>query len=447
MSSGAVSPPVGNAESEKRLPQPSRFLARQPILNARSEVVAYELLFRSGWENCFQGEPNAATMQTLDQFLYMGIESLTDNQLAFVNCTRESLVGRLVTVLPCRTTVLEILETIEPDAELLAACLELRRMGYQFALDDFVPRKEMRPLVEIASYIKVDFRISDASQRREIRRMIRGSKAALLAEKVEDQEEFAVARAEGYTHFQGYFFCRPKVFANREIPPNRINYLRLMAELARQPLDLAEVIRIVRLETSLCYRLLRLANSPLLGIRNDVTSVRDAFMLVGEDRFRALASVAASCVMGEGQPTALITLSVERARFCELLAPLIEENPTEQFLLGLLSLLDAMLQTPMESIAQALPLRAEAKAALLGSGQSGRCAALFNSKPRIRGLGKLRLCCSRGRCERRNTGPALLRIRAVGSRYGGLKPVGPDQRQWRTKKGGTNGTLSVPGGQ
>jgi EAL and modified HD-GYP domain-containing signal transduction protein len=367
MGIGEVCPTTGDAEDRGRPPQPSRFLARQPILNARSEVVGYELLFRAGWENCFQGESDAATRQTLDQVLYMGIESLTHNQLAFVNCTREALVGRLVTVLPCRTTVLEILETVEPDAEVMEACRELRKMGYQIALDDFVPRPEMHPLIEVASYIKVDFRLSDARERREIYRMTRDSYAALLAEKVEDQEEFNVARGEGCEYFQGYFFCRPKVFVNRVIPPNRANYLRLMIELTRKSLDLREVVRIVSMEASLCYRLLRLANSPLWGRRNDVTSVQDAFMLVGEDRFRALASLAASCVMSENQPSALTSLSVERARFCELLAPLIGENPTEQFMLGLLSLLDAMLQTPMELIVRSLPLREEAKAALLGT--------------------------------------------------------------------------------
>lgn len=167
MALGEVCQPISDAENKGRLPQPSRFLARQPILNARSEVVAYELLFRAGWENCFQGESNAATLQTMDQLLYMGIESLTNNQLAFVNCTREALVGRLVTVLPSQTTVLEILETVEPDAEVMEACRELRKMGYQIALDDFVPRPEMHPLIEMASYVKVDFRLSDARERRD----------------------------------------------------------------------------------------------------------------------------------------------------------------------------------------------------------------------------------------------------------------------------------------
>jgi EAL and modified HD-GYP domain-containing signal transduction protein len=344
-----------------------RFLARQPILNANREVVGYELLFRTGWENYFNGEREEATRRTLDNYLYMGMESLANNRLAFVNCTREALVGRWVTLLPPKTTVLEIMETVEPDAEVLEACMDLRKMGYLLALDDFVPLPSMQPLVEIASYVKVDIRLSDAETRRRIRSVMRASPAALLAEKVEDQEDFKVAIAEGYEFFQGYFFCRPKIIANREIPASRMNYLRLLIELTREPLNLREVIRIVQLEPSLSYRLLLLANSARWSRRADVTSIQDAFILVGENRFRALVSVAASCVVSQQQTPALICLSLERARFCELLAPLIGENPSEQFMLGLLSLLDAMLEVPMDTIARSLPLREQAKAALLGA--------------------------------------------------------------------------------
>jgi c-di-GMP-related signal transduction protein len=355
------------ATNPSPISQPSRFLARQPILDARRKVVGYELLFRSGWENCFRGDRDAATRETLDNYVYMDIESLTNNGLAFVNCTRQALVDRLVTLLPPKTTVIEILETVAPDVELVAACIELRNMGYRLALDDFVPRPELQPLIEIASYIKVDLRISDAAMRRQIRKMMHGSHAVLLAEKVEDQKDFDTALGEGYEYFQGYFFCRPTIMAHREIQPNRMNYLRLLVELTRNPFNLSEVARIVELEPSLCYRLLRLANSTLWGIRNDVTSVRNAIMLVGEDRFRILVSVAASCVFGQNQRCALVGLSLERARFCELVAPLVGENPTEQFMLGLLSLMDALLDTPMESIARLLPLRGAAKAALLGA--------------------------------------------------------------------------------
>jgi EAL and modified HD-GYP domain-containing signal transduction protein len=356
-------------EKEAAVPpqQINRFLARQPILNGRCEIYAFEVLFRTGWENSFQGDSDASTQQMLDNCLLMGIESIANNHLAFVNCTRESLIQGLVTILPPKTTVLEILETVEPDAELITACVDLRKMGYALALDDFLPRPELQPLVEIASYIKVDFRLSDAAMRQQIYRMTCTSGAAMLAEKVEDQAEFDIARNEGYEFFQGYFFCRPKIVANREIPPNRINYLRLLAELTRQPLNLRNISHIVETEPSLCYRLLRLANSPLWGVRNQITSVHDAFMLVGEKRFRTLASVAASCVLSQEQPPALISLSLERARFCELLAPHVRQNPTEQFMLGLLSVFDAVLEIPMETVAKELPLREEAKAALLGA--------------------------------------------------------------------------------
>jgi c-di-GMP-related signal transduction protein len=346
---------------------PTRFLARQPILDKSRAVIGFELLFRSGWENWFCGESGQATRQMLDNCLWMDMDALTSHSLAFINCTREALVGKLVTLLPPESTVLEILETVQPDPELIKACVALRAMGYRFALDDFLPRRDMQPLVDIASYIKVDFRLSNATQRDEIQALARGSGAVLLAEKVEDQQEFDIALNEGYQCFQGYFFCRPKIIADREIPPNRLNYLRLLVELTRNPLNFHELTRIVQSEPSLCYRLLRLANSALIAARREITSVLGAFMLVGENRFRTLVSIAASGTLGQEQPpAALISLSLERARFCELLAPMIGENSTEQFMLGMLSLVDAVLQISMETIAKSLPLRADAKAALLG---------------------------------------------------------------------------------
>jgi EAL and modified HD-GYP domain-containing signal transduction protein len=331
--------------------------------------MGYELLFRTGWENCFSGEREQAARVTLDNYLCMGIESLANNGLAFVNCTREALVGKWVTLLPPRTVVLEILETVAPDAELLQACADLCKMGYRIALDDFEPLPEMQPLVELASYIKVDMRASDRARRLQIREAVRRSKAALLAEKVESQEDFDVARSEGYKYFQGYFFCYPKIMFNREVPANRINYLRLLVELTRDELDLAEVEKVVQLEASLTYRLLLLANSARWSRRQDVKNIQEAFMVVGESRFRALVSVAASCVLNQNQPPALASLSLERARFCELVAPLVGEDPSEQFMLGLMSLLDATLETPMETVVQSLPLRPEAKAALTGAAE------------------------------------------------------------------------------
>jgi c-di-GMP phosphodiesterase len=358
----AVSTVAGDVD-ESGATTPSRLLARQTIFNGRCEVTGYELLFREGWENSFDGKANEAT---LAQTLFTGIELLTGNKPAFVSCSRASILNNLVTLLPAKSAVIEIVEPGEVDDELMQACVNLREMGYRLALDEFMPRPELAPLIEIADFVKVDFRRSDTYTRRQTYRMVRNTGAALLANRLETQQQFIAARSEGYEFFQGPFFSRPTMVPSRDLPTNRLSYIRLLAELNKKPMNLRDVTDIVQLEPALAYRVLRLANSATFSRGGQVTSIQAAFMLVGEERFRALVSVAASCALAERKSSALISLSLERAQFCKLVAPLAGEDSNEQFMLGLLSLLDTMLEMPMGSIVKPLPLREEAKAALLG---------------------------------------------------------------------------------
>ena len=167
------------------LPLSDRFFARQPIFDSKARLYAYELLFRSGKENSFHGDSDAATRVMLDNFLLFGADTMTGSFKAFINCTREVLVDDLVSLFPPHSMVLEVLENIEPDDAVVTACQKLKRLGYQIALDDYVPRRGMESLIAIADYIKVDFRLCDASIRRVIRQQIHGSKARLVAEKIE----------------------------------------------------------------------------------------------------------------------------------------------------------------------------------------------------------------------------------------------------------------------
>jgi c-di-GMP-related signal transduction protein len=347
-------------------PRQSRFLARQPILDTKLNVVAYEILFRTGWENSFAGDHEDATRQILDNLLVTGADGLSSNTLAFVNCTRNALIGGLFTLLPPRQVVLEILETVEPDEEVISACRALKKQGYRIALDDFYPRDGMEPLIELADYIKIDFRASDADARAEIRRQLEGSGGALLAEKVETEAEFSTALDEGFTYFQGYFFCHPTIVARDEVPLNVLNAAQLMIAISRSPLDHDEIERIVKADAPLCFRLLRLVNSPVYGMRGEIRSVRRALFVLGEDELRKLAAIAIGGSRGPRQPHALTLLSLQRARLCELLAPHLHQDPIEQYLLGLFSLLDAILQSPLEAILKPLPLRPPVRAALLG---------------------------------------------------------------------------------
>jgi c-di-GMP phosphodiesterase len=354
--------PPANPESACR----TRFLARQPILDVRQEVAAYELLFRSGWDNAFSGDDDDSTRQILDSILVLGAASLCSNTLAFVNCTRDALVGSLVTLLPAQFTVLEVLETVKPDTEVVPACRKLKDAGYKIALDDFGPQDGMGPLVEMADFIKVDFRASDRTARKLIRSQLKGSGAALLAEKIEQQDEFNLALDEGYEYFQGYFFSRPSMLVRDEVPLNHLNSMGLLASLSKTPLDQREIERLVLADAPFCFRLMRQVNSPLYGVRDHIDSVQRALVVIGEDEFRKLATVAIAGSLVQERPHALVALSLQRARFCELLAPYLNEDPVEQYLVGLLSLLDVMLQTSMASLVDMLPLRPALRQALLG---------------------------------------------------------------------------------
>jgi c-di-GMP-related signal transduction protein len=344
------------------------FVGRQPIFDAQLQVFGYELLFRSGWENYFIGDSDTATRQLIDNVLLQGLDALALGAKAFVNCTREALTGRLVSFLPPSSTVLEILETITIDAEVISACMDLKSAGYRIALDDFLPGKGSDQLLNIADYVKLDFRASDTEQLAEIQRQLQGTNVSLVAEKIETYEEFEAAAANGYHYFQGYFFSRPSILRHREIPSNRSNYLMLFAALARSSFDLNEIEKLVMAETSLCYRLLRLVNSSGLGIRREVSSVRQALVLIGEDHFRKLATVAMATSLGKepGKSHELILLSLQRARFCELVAPLVQQASAEQYLIGLLSIVDVILEMPMEQVVKMLPLRPAAIAVFLG---------------------------------------------------------------------------------
>jgi c-di-GMP phosphodiesterase len=344
----------------------TRFLARQPIFDKKRNAVAYELLFRSGWENFFSGDPDDSTRQMLDNILIAGTESLSSNTLVFVKCTRESLVGNLAALLPPRRTVLQVSKSVDPDEEVVAACLALKKRGYRLALGGAFLRDETGPLARIADYIKVDFRASDRDSRRRTLATLGNSAAAFVAERVEDEAEFASALEEGFHYFQGYFFCKPAMLARREVQTHHPHYLRLLALLGQSPLDRSEVERIVVSDPPLCFRLLRLANSAIYGRRSEVRSVRRALVVMGDEDFRKLATIVVAGRLSPHRPHELLSLSLQRARLCELLAPHLHQDPGEQYLIGLFSLMDAILEIPMAAILDLIPFRLPVRAALLG---------------------------------------------------------------------------------
>jgi c-di-GMP-related signal transduction protein len=202
-----------------------RFVALQPILDRRRKVFGYEALSRSKWENRFTGDPDTATRTMIDDWLLHGLDELTGGSRTFINCTFEALTGGSFTLLPTRA-VLELLETVEPSPEVVSACRKMKALGYQIALDDFQLSRKMDVLLALADYVKVDFRLTDSDKRRAIVGRLKGLATIPVAEKIETEEEFETAVAEGFRLFQGYSLGAPVLFSNRRIPPLDINHLR-----------------------------------------------------------------------------------------------------------------------------------------------------------------------------------------------------------------------------
>ncbi len=246
----------------------NRFIARQPILDAREKIYAYELLFRSGMEEYFRAaDPDQASSRVIaDSFLTFGIQTLTQGRPAFVNLTRNLLVGDQALVPAKEQVVYEILETVEPDPEVRDACKRLQRHGYRLALDDFVPGDKRTELLDMADFVKVDFRLTTPAQRAQLAESLSDGRRVLVAEKVETWDEFREALEVGYHCAQGFFYRRAEVIAGRDIPASRVNYLRLIRAVNSPDPDFAQIEEGIKREMALCYRLLRYLNSPSVRV-------------------------------------------------------------------------------------------------------------------------------------------------------------------------------------
>jgi EAL and modified HD-GYP domain-containing signal transduction protein len=369
----------GNSASEQPdldLAGGLRYVARQPILDLRGRVHGYELLFRTGPASFFRGDGDLATRTMIDNAVIFGLDQLTGGLPAFVNCTGAALTEGYVNILPPSMTVLELEEGLEATPELIEACRKLKVAGFRLALDDFSWTENVEPLVRLADYIKVDFTELGKVGRRFLRDQLSDAPVALIALKVETQEDYRQACEEGFTLFQGYYFCRPVLQEHRKIPANRIFQIEILELLQDEALDMNKLGQLVKRDPSLTYRILRLVNSSG-AMRQEVRSIDEAMKAVGEEAFRRIATIAITSELSDEQPTEVLRMSYVRGRFCELAATCCALDPTEQYLLGMLSMLPAMMCVPMEELAPALPLRDEIRKALAGADNPERRLLLW----------------------------------------------------------------------
>jgi len=354
---------------ENTLPESTgelRYVARQPILDKHGHVSAYDLLFRNPPQAIVREDADAAIETMLDNEVLFGLEHLTNGLPAFITCNASAITEDLVSVLTPSLTVLGIPSNVEPTPRLIDACRALRARGFRISLDDFVWNQRLLPLIERADYIRTDFRQFGPAEQEQFGKLGLAS-ISLVAQKVDTQDDFPHAVARGFTLFQGSYFCQPVLLKERKIPANRMFHFEIVRELYRDPIDVKKVSQLIRSDASLTFRLLRLANSPLYGVRQEVRSIETAIVMLGEDTFRRAISLAIMSEMNGEQPVEILHMGLLRARFCELGARVFQQDASEQYLLGLFSLLPAILRVPMEEIVSSLPLRGAICAALTGT--------------------------------------------------------------------------------
>ncbi len=342
------------------------FIARQPILNRKKKVYAYELLFRSDKTNSFPGlDGDYATSSLLSSsFFTVGIERIAGGKKAFINFTGDLLLNDIPTLFPQNAIIVEILETVKPNFEIIEKCKYLRNQGYVLALDDFVFRKEFEPLIELAEIIKVDFRLTPLEEIEKMVDRLSAYRCKLLAEKIETYEEFNQALALGFSYFQGYFFAKPEVLKNKEIPPSKLPMLKLIADANTTEFDVEALERLITQDVSISFKLLKYLNSAYFRRLQPISSIRQAIAYLGENGFRLFVSLIAASRLADNKPEELIRISIIRARFLEQIGLEIKVSSSELFMLGLFSFLDAMLDNSMEYLLSKLPLTEDVKDAL-----------------------------------------------------------------------------------
>lgn len=346
-------------------------VARQPILDQRGRVHAYKLSFRGGTQQAANAEQ--AYRAIAETSAHFGLQKpselkkLTGKMPAFLFCPTEALSDQLGKTLPATLTVLEIPGNVEMVPESIAVCEQLKAEGFRFALDHFKSQAQLKPLIDLADYIKVDFDGTSREERRELFEHVRSKPMGMLAKNIDKQASYARAREEGFELFEGYYFCEPVPVRNRRPPVNQVLRIDILRALQQTPLEVHKVSPLVKKDGPLTYQLLRLANSPLWAVRKEIDTIEQALMTVGDDAFRRIATMAIASEFNGNQSPELLCMAMVRGRFCEVASAKRNLDAFIQYLLGLLSLLPAMQGQAMKDIAPTLPFGDEIREALMGT--------------------------------------------------------------------------------
>ena len=352
------------------------FIARQPILDSKGSLVAYELLFRKrqGDTQCSIIDDMQATAQVLDNAINnIGITNLIGNHKAFVNCSYDLLISDILYILDPKIFVLEILEAVQIDDKIIEAVKNFREKGYTIAIDDFVPSidefKRILPLLPFTNIVKLEYPQIPLGDIEKTVKSLHQKGIKVLAEKIETEVDFNICRAANCDYYQGYFFAKPENLNSDKIDINSFGALQLLRSVYEH-LEIEELNSEFKQQPELSVNLVKYLNSAHFALREQVKSIKHAISLLGYDNLKRwlliLAYANKQSDLVEQSP--LLNNAIHRGTFFEEVSKLmnLDKNVADKaYLMGLISHLDALYKVSMQSILEQLPLDMEINNALL----------------------------------------------------------------------------------
>lgn len=345
------------------------YIARQPILDRQKNVYGYELLFRNSLRNEFPDiHPDEATSKLLlQQHLIGDIRTVCLGKTAFINFHTNTLLHKFPGFLQSESVCIEVLETVDVSKDLVSACKKASDLGYRIALDDHDFQDKWDQLLPYVSLIKVDIQQQPLITLPARMKPFKEHNVPMLAERVETKEEYDRCCELGFEYFQGFYFEKPEIVKRKVLAPQQMILMELLAAVHQVEVDFQQVSEIIRNDLSLTYSLLKFVNSAAFNKGREIKDIRHAVTFVGEKELKKYVALVALANVGKDQPEELVTKSLTRAHFMAELERVSvgESTNNASFMTGLLSLLDVLLRTPMESILERLPMSKAINAAIL----------------------------------------------------------------------------------
>lgn len=345
------------------------YVARQPIFDCQGDVIAYELLYRDNEANFYANnlqDSVATSILLLNSYLNFGISLLTDNKKGFVNFGPNLILEDIPKLLSKETIVIELLESVKPTKELINKIIQLKEEGYIIALDDYVSGYPYEELLDLCDIIKVDFIDNTEHQIRRICGELKAKNKILLAEKVETQEEFDWASKIGFEFFQGYFFAKPVVISSKKLEGTAYNYMQILKELDQPVPDYIKISNVIESDASLAYKLLKLVNSSFSLVDN-INSIQHCLSILGIEAFQKWFTLATLHQLSQNKPSEVLKVAMIRMKFMESIGnfSVFKQHIHALRLIGVLSVIDCLLEKPLDEILDELPISKQIKDTLL----------------------------------------------------------------------------------